>query len=44
MAANPNRATQFLSFGDGYYGFEDLVQGSNASFDGDFNDITFYLA
>lgn len=43
-AANPNQAIQFLNFGDGYFGFEDLLPSQTSSYDGDFNDITFHLA
>ncbi|MEY2984205.1 MAG: hypothetical protein RLZZ568_822 [Cyanobacteriota bacterium] len=42
-AGNPNASIQFLDFGRGYYGFEDLVQGRDSGWDGDFNDVTFYL-
>jgi hypothetical protein len=40
--ANPTKAPQLLSFGNGYFGFEDLVRGRDIGYDGDFNDITFY--
>lgn len=40
--ANPTKAIQFLGFGNGYWGFEDLVNGRDTFYDGDFNDITFY--
>jgi hypothetical protein len=39
---NPTKAPQLLSFGNGYFGFEDLVRGRDIGYDGDFNDITFY--
>jgi hypothetical protein len=42
--ANLNKAVQFLDFGNGYGGFEDLVQGRDLGYDRDFNDITFYTA
>jgi len=42
--ANPTKDVQFLSFGDGYFGFEDLIKGRNSGYDGDFNDITFYTS
>jgi hypothetical protein len=43
VGANPSQSIQMLSFDRGYYGFEDLVKGQDAGWDGDFNDITFYL-
>lgn len=42
--ANPTKDVQFLSFGNGYFGFEDLIKGRNSGYDGDFNDITFYTS
>lgn len=44
IGANPGRSVQCLDFGKGYYGFEDLVQGRDLNWDGDYNDVTFYLA
>ena len=43
-SANPNQGIQFLNFGGNYYGIEDLVQGRDSGYDGDFNDITFYMS
>ena len=43
-AANPNQGIQFLNFGGDYYGIEDLVKGRDSGYDGDFNDITFYMS
>ena len=43
VGANPTQSVQCLDFGKGYYGFEDLVRGRDANWDGDFNDVTFYL-
>ena len=42
--ANPDQGVQFLNFGGDYYGIEDLVQGRDSGYDGDFNDITFYMS
>lgn len=42
--ANPNQVIQFLEFGNGYFGFEDLVKGRDSFYDGDFNDVTFYTS
>ena len=42
--ANPKQGIQFLNFGGDYYGIEDLVQGRDSGYDGDFNDITFYMS
>lgn len=42
--ANPDQSVQFLNFGGDYYGIEDLVQGRDSGYDGDFNDITFYMS
>ena len=41
--ANPKQGIQFLDFGGDYYGIEDLVMG-DSGYDGDFNDITFYMS
>jgi len=42
--ANPKQGIQFLNFGGDYYGIEDLVKGRDSGYDGDFNDITFYMS
>lgn len=44
IGANPTESAQMLDFGNGYYGFEDLVRGRDLNWDGDYNDVTFYLA
>lgn len=41
--ANQDGSVQFVGFGDGFYGYEDLVRGTHANYDGDFNDVTFTL-
>lgn len=39
--ANANQNAQLLNFNNGYFGWEDLVKGRDAGYDGDFNDLTF---
>lgn len=41
-SANPNQNAQLLNFGQGYFGWEDLVNGRDSGYDGDFNDLTFH--
>jgi len=43
-SANPTQNAQLLNFGNGYFGWEDMVNGLDRGYDGDFNDITFYTS
>ena len=40
---NAGSQTQLMPFGDGFYGYEDLIQGVDANYDGDFNDVVFMM-
>ena len=40
---NAGSQTQLVPFGDGFYGYEDLIQGIDANYDGDFNDVVFMM-
>ena len=42
--ANEGGKTQMVPFGDDLYGYEDLIEGVDSGYDGDFNDVVFMMA